>query len=78
MVEGGGEVIKSLLAPPGNGFVDSVVVTIAPTWLGQGGVDVVPPRTVGEDGRSAEPVRLRDVTWCPLGEDVVLCGRILR
>ncbi|KAK4134265.1 dihydrofolate reductase [Trichocladium antarcticum] len=78
MVEGGGEVINSLLAPSGNGFVDSVIVTVAPTWLGQGGVVVSPPRTVGEDGAPAPPVRLADVQWCPLGEDVVLCGRIQR
>ncbi|KAH6631844.1 dihydrofolate reductase-like domain-containing protein [Chaetomium tenue] len=78
MIEGGGEVINSLLEPAGNGFVDSVIVTIAPTWLGQGGVVVSPPRTVGDDGRPAEPVRLTDVTWCPLGEDVVMCGRIKR
>lgn len=74
MVEGGGEVINSLLAPPANRFVDSVIVTIAPTWLGQGGVVVSPPRP----GREATPVRLTDVVWCPLGEDVVLCGRIAR
>jgi 2,5-diamino-6-(ribosylamino)-4(3H)-pyrimidinone 5'-phosphate reductase len=78
MIEGGGEVINSLLEPAGNTFVDSVIVTIAPTWLGQGGVVVSPPRTVLEDGKPAEPVRLTDVTWCPLGEDVVLCGRIKR
>jgi 2,5-diamino-6-(ribosylamino)-4(3H)-pyrimidinone 5'-phosphate reductase len=77
-IEGGGEVINSLLVPEGNGFVDSVIVTVAPTWLGQGGVVVSPPRTVGEDGEPAPPVRLTDVTWCPLGEDVVLCGRIKR
>ncbi|GAB1318963.1 2,5-diamino-6-(ribosylamino)-4(3H)-pyrimidinone 5'-phosphate reductase [Madurella fahalii] len=78
MIEGGGEVINSLLAPPGNELIDSVIVTIAPTWLGQGGVVVSPPRTVGEDGTPAPPVRLTDVSWCPLGEDVVLCGRIKR
>jgi 2,5-diamino-6-(ribosylamino)-4(3H)-pyrimidinone 5'-phosphate reductase len=78
MVEGGGEVINSLLASPGNELVDSVIVTIAPTWLGQGGVVVSPPRTVGEDGQPAQPVRLTGVKWCPLGEDVVLCGKIMR
>ncbi|KAK3307015.1 dihydrofolate reductase-like domain-containing protein [Chaetomium strumarium] len=78
MIEGGGEVINSLLASPGNGLVDSVIVTIAPTWLGQGGVVVSPARTVGEHGQPAQPVRLTGVKWCPLGEDVVLCGRILR
>ncbi|KAK4126145.1 hypothetical protein N657DRAFT_295314 [Parathielavia appendiculata] len=78
MIEGGGDVINSLLAPPVNRFVDSVIVTIAPTWLGQGGVVVSPPRTAGENGKPAPPVRLTDVTWCPLGEDVVLCGRVSR
>jgi 2,5-diamino-6-(ribosylamino)-4(3H)-pyrimidinone 5'-phosphate reductase len=78
MIEGGGEVINSLLAPPGNGLVDSVIVTIAPTWLGRGGVVVSPPRMRGEEGAHATPVRLTDVSWCPFGEDVVLCGRILR
>ncbi|KAL2023421.1 hypothetical protein VTK56DRAFT_2778 [Thermocarpiscus australiensis] len=78
MIEGGGEVINSLLAPPGNRFVDSVIVTIAPTWLGQGGVVISPPRMAGEDGTAPAAVRLAEVTWCPLGEDVVLCGRIVR
>ncbi len=75
MVEGGAEVINGLLVPPGSGLVDSVIVTVAPTWLGKGSVVVSPPRGAGETPPS---VRLTDVTWCPLGEDVVLCGRILK
>ncbi|EGO59109.1 hypothetical protein NEUTE1DRAFT_60176 [Neurospora tetrasperma FGSC 2508] len=81
MIEGGGSVINSLLALEQAGeqeLVDSVIVTIAPTWLGAGGVLVCPPRAVGRDGQPAPPVRLRDVSWQPLGEDVVLCGKILR
>ena len=78
MVEGGAAVINSLLAAPDNALVDSVIVTIAPTWLGQGGVVVSPPRTVGADGQPTAPVRLTDVSWCPLGEDIVLCGKLLR
>ncbi|KAK4227842.1 dihydrofolate reductase-like domain-containing protein [Podospora fimiseda] len=73
MVEGGGEVINSLLVGEGNRYVDSVIVTIAPTWLGKGGVVVSPPR---EEGK--KQVRLKDVVWVPCGEDVVLCGRIER
>ncbi|KAK4146779.1 dihydrofolate reductase-like domain-containing protein [Dichotomopilus funicola] len=78
MIEGGGEVINSLLAGGGDeeedeGLVDAVIVTIAPTWFGQGGVVVSPPKLKG-----GEALRLRDVRWCPLGEDVVLCGRIAR
>jgi len=75
MVEGGGQIINSLLTPPNNRLIDSVIVTIAPTWLGQGGVVVSPPRVEGE---KAAPLRLTDVSWHPLGEDVVLCGKILK
>ncbi|AEO55257.1 hypothetical protein MYCTH_40367 [Thermothelomyces thermophilus ATCC 42464] len=78
MVEGGGEVINSLLARDGKAFVDSVIVTIAPTWLGQGDVVVSPPRMEGPAGEPPEQLRLTDVKWCPMGEDVVLCGRIAR
>ena len=81
MIEGGGSVINSLLTLEQGGeqeLVDSVIVTIAPTWLGAGGVLVCPPRAVGKDGQPAPPVRLRDVSWHPLGEDVVLCGKVLR
>ncbi|KAK3398218.1 bacterial bifunctional deaminase-reductase [Sordaria brevicollis] len=81
MIEGGGSVINSLLTleqAGGQELVDSVIVTIAPTWLGAGGVLVCPPRAIGKDGQPAPPVRLRDVSWHPLGEDVVLCGKILR
>ncbi|KAI1269007.1 putative riboflavin biosynthesis protein Rib7 [Xylariaceae sp. FL1019] len=73
MIEGGGEVINSLLAVQNKGLVDSVILTIAPTWLGQGGVVVSPPRTAGVDGPVA---RLDNIMWMPLGEDVVLCGRL--
>ncbi|KAL1879404.1 hypothetical protein VTK73DRAFT_6936 [Phialemonium thermophilum] len=74
MVEGGGRVINSLLEAPHNALVDSVIVTVAPTWLGQGGVVVSPRRS----DPSAAAVRLVNVTWHPLGEDIVMCGRIPR
>lgn len=74
MVEGGGAVINSLLAAENLPLVSSVIVTIAPTWLGKGGVVVSPDRPGGENG-TAPAARLVDVKWCPLGEDVVLCGR---
>jgi 2,5-diamino-6-(ribosylamino)-4(3H)-pyrimidinone 5'-phosphate reductase len=73
MIEGGGQVINSLLEAKESHFVDSVIVTIAPTWLGRGGVVVSPERT---QGVSLPVTRLSDVAWQPLGEDVVLCGRI--
>ncbi|KAK8080544.1 riboflavin biosynthesis protein Rib7 [Apiospora hydei] len=43
MVEGGGQVISSLLGAPNAQLVDSVIITIAPTWLGAGSVFVSPP-----------------------------------
>ncbi|KAK6358860.1 2,5-diamino-6-(ribosylamino)-4(3H)-pyrimidinone 5'-phosphate reductase [Orbilia brochopaga] len=72
MVEGGGQVINSLLEGEERELVDAVIVTIAPTWLGQGGVVVSPQRTTAP----FVPPRLRDVKWMPMGEDVVLCGRL--
>lgn len=74
MVEGGGEVINGLLGAEGEGVVDAVVVTVAPTWLGKGGVVVSPKRE--ERGRAA--ARVEGGRWIPLGEDVVLCGRLKR
>ncbi|KAK1831404.1 dihydrofolate reductase-like domain-containing protein [Podospora conica] len=72
MVEGGGEVINGLLGVGGREVVDVVVVTVAPTWLGRGGVVVAPERE--ERGRAA--ARVEGGRWIPLGEDVVLCGRL--
>lgn len=69
MVEGGGCVISELLGREERRFVDSVVVTIAPVFLGVRGVGVAP-----EDGE--EGLRLREVTWQVLEGDVVMCGRI--
>ncbi|KAK0117790.1 2,5-diamino-6-(ribosylamino)-4(3H)-pyrimidinone 5'-phosphate reductase [Cadophora gregata] len=73
MIEGGAAVINDLLVPGNSSIVNSVIVTIAPTWLGVGGVVVSPPRRV-EEGRAITSTRLRHVQWYPLGEDVVLCG----
>lgn len=76
MVEGGGHIINSLLAPPHLSEINSAIVTIAPTWLGQGGVVVSPARRRDEAGRAIPAVRLAGAQWHPFGEDVVLCGSI--
>lgn len=76
MVEGGGLVINSLLDPAHHELVDSVIVTIAPTWLGRGGTVVSPDRVLDGEGRPTPAARLSDVSWHPFGEDVVLCGRL--
>ncbi|RAH71139.1 RibD family protein, partial [Aspergillus aculeatinus CBS 121060] len=76
MIEGGAAVINSLLEPRYQDLVSSVIVTVAPTWLGRGGVVVSPPRRVGDGGVAVPASRLTGVKWYPFGEDVVLCGRI--
>ena len=68
MVEGGGRVINDLLRVENRGLVDAVVVTVAPVYLGRGGVAVCP--------EVDEPVRFRDVQWAVLGSDVVMAARI--
>lgn len=73
MIEGGGSIINEWLQPKLLKSVDSVVVTIAPVWLGKGGVSVNPDGRV-EDGNRVPVARLQNVKWVPLGEDVVLCG----
>ncbi|KAK6957785.1 hypothetical protein Daesc_000574 [Daldinia eschscholtzii] len=76
MIEGGGEVINSLLSQENSHLIDSVIITIAPTWLGQGSVFVSPPRNVNANGSSSAVARLTNITYMPLGEDLVLCGNI--
>lgn len=73
MIEGGGAVINDLLAPENTDLIDTVIVTIAPTWLGKGGVQVCPDERV-EGGARLPVARLATVKWVPLGDDVVLCG----
>lgn len=76
MVEGGGQIINSLLDPRFHDSIDSVIVTIAPTWLGQGGVLVSPDRVQDSAGTPIPAARLSNVSWHPFGEDVVLCGTL--
>lgn len=76
MVEGGGQIINSLLEPPYLSEINMVIVTIAPTWLGQGGVVVSPARRLDEAGKAIPAARLAGAKWYPFGEDVVLCGSI--
>lgn len=76
MIEGGGSIINSLLEPAFQSLINSVIVTIAPTWLGQGGVVVSPKRRVDAHGAAIPASRLTNVKWYPFGEDVVLCGNI--
>lgn len=71
MVEGGAKVIQDLLREENQRFVSSVVVTVAPVWLGAGGVVIAPSKR--EVGR--EVGRLEGVKWIPMGDDVVMAGK---
>lgn len=71
MIEGGAGIINDMLAE-GQAFINGVIVTIAPVWLGKGGVTVLPER----ENPGKETFRLREVRWIPLGEDVICCGRV--
>jgi 2,5-diamino-6-(ribosylamino)-4(3H)-pyrimidinone 5'-phosphate reductase len=78
MVEGGGMVINTLLQERYLSLVDSVIITIAPVWLGTGGVLINPPRRTDEDGQPIPVARLDQVKWKQFGDDVVMCGKIKR
>ena len=77
MIEGGAEVINDLLGKKENmGLIDSVVVTIAPVYLGKGGVNVSPDgKKVA--GKKVEAANFKDVEWTVLGRDVVMAARPL-
>lgn len=65
MVEGGGAVINELIEQ--RSLLDSIIVTIAPVYLGLGGVRVSPPHSDG--GSLQKPI------WRQFGRDVVLAGK---
>lgn len=73
MIEGGATVISTLLSMPG--LIDSVIITIAPTWLGQGGVTVSPPSR-SQGGERVNAARLQQTSWRQFGQDAVLCGKL--
>ena len=75
MIEGGATIINDLLSQPH--LVDSVILTIAPTWLGQGGVTVSPLAKV-RDGERVNAARLHGTVWRQFGQDAVLCGKLDR
>jgi 2,5-diamino-6-(ribosylamino)-4(3H)-pyrimidinone 5'-phosphate reductase len=78
MVEGGGKVINTLLQEKYFNLIDSIIITIAPVWLGDGGVLINPSRRTTEQGQPIPVARLDQVKWKQFGDDVVLCGSIKR
>jgi 2,5-diamino-6-(ribosylamino)-4(3H)-pyrimidinone 5'-phosphate reductase len=77
MIEGGGIVLSELLKAQYTHLIDSVIITIAPTFLGKAGVQVSPDSDFsGEQGRPVSS-RLKEVRWQPMGtEDVIMCGKL--
>ena len=75
MIEGGGMTINELLQLENAKFIGSLIVTIAPTYHGKGGVGVHPAPKHDLTGRPQPALRFQDVKWQPLGQDVVMCGR---
>ena len=77
MIEGGGVVLSELLKAQYAHLIDSVIITIAPTFLGKAGVQVSPDSNFGGEQGRPMASRLRDVKWQPMGaEDVIMCGKL--
>ncbi|KAJ5170639.1 uncharacterized protein N7500_003422 [Penicillium coprophilum] len=76
MIEGGGTVLSELLNPEYTNFIDSIIVTVAPTYLGRGGVNVSPDSKQDQKGTPNAALNPRDVKWMPLGQNVIMCGKI--
>ena len=76
MIEGGGVVLSELLKPHYAHLLDSVIITMAPVFMGKSGTPVSPDSTVDQHGQPMA-TRLTKVTWQPMGnEDVVMCGKL--
>jgi riboflavin-specific deaminase-like protein len=71
MVEGGASVISAFLA---QGLVDLLVLTIAPVWVG--GLHAIEPGIFSSASGQAAFPRLQKVECQPLGEDLILWGRL--
>ncbi|KAJ0422532.1 dihydrofolate reductase-like domain-containing protein [Aspergillus carlsbadensis] len=76
MIEGGGRVLSELLNPEYTEFIDSIIVTIAPTYLGSGGVGVSPDSKRDAQGKPNAALNPREVKWVPMGQNVIMCGKI--
>lgn len=72
MIEGGATIINDLLRAKNQHLISSLIVTIAPTYLGSGGVVVAPPRTMFDSNEAFA----KDLTWIPMGQDIVMAGTL--
>ncbi|TVY14098.1 2,5-diamino-6-ribosylamino-4(3H)-pyrimidinone 5'-phosphate reductase [Lachnellula arida] len=68
MIEGGAAVINDLLRQRNQHWIDSIIVTIAPTYFGEGDVHVAPFR----NQTNQKEFELSDVKWLDYGNDIVM------
>jgi 2,5-diamino-6-(ribosylamino)-4(3H)-pyrimidinone 5'-phosphate reductase len=64
MIEGGATIINSILSDYAH-LIDSVIITFAPVYLGDGGVGVSPVGPLP---------KFEKVAWLPMEDDVVMCA----
>lgn len=76
MIEGGANVINSLLRLPN--LVDRVIITIAPTFLGQGAVAIAPRNRPGDNTNVDNAAWIDHNAWRQFGQDMVLFGSLRR
>ena len=77
MIEGGAFVINEMLGREENRkLINSIIVTVAPVYLGAGSVTVAPNRKYDGSGRPIPVCRFRNVRWYPFGDDVVMLGHL--
>jgi hypothetical protein len=53
-------------------YISSIIITVGPSYFGIGGTAINPPRSV----QDKKEVAFKDVKWVPMGEDVVMVGRV--
>ena len=66
MIEGGATVINEILSQK---IVDIIIITIAPVFLGQDGIGILP---------SVQEEWLDDVQSISISRDVIVAGRVKR
>lgn len=66
MIEGGARIINDLLNVKNNSILDSLIITIGPTFLGKDGIEVNPSNSLN----------LNNINWWSCNNDSVLCAHI--
>ncbi|KAK2737116.1 2,5-diamino-6-(ribosylamino)-4(3H)-pyrimidinone 5'-phosphate reductase [Myotisia sp. PD_48] len=75
MVEGGGVVLSELLNPEYVDFIDSIIVTTAPVYLGRDGVAASPDSKTDADGNPIATLIPKEVIWHELGKDMIMLSK---